>query len=122
MGLKYFLDTYAIYEIISGSTSYNRYWGSETATSIFNIAESYYIFLRELGEDIADEKTIPLFLNALSIRPLTIKEAMKFRLENKKKDLSYTDCIGYQLAKENHMKFLTGDIQFKGLPNVEFVK
>jgi len=116
------LDTYAIYEIVSGSPNYRRYWGSETTTSIFNITEAYYIFLREFGEETADEKTIPLFINSLPIRALTVKEAMKFRLAHKKKDLSYADCIGYQLAKENGFRFLTGDIQFKGLPNVEFAR
>jgi predicted nucleic acid-binding protein len=122
MGLKYFLDTYALYEIASGSESYKKYWGSETATSIFNITEIYYAFLREFGEQFADERTLPLFLNTLPVQALTIKEAMKFRLKHKKSNLSYADCIGYQLAKENNFRFLTGDKEFKGLSNVEFVK
>jgi predicted nucleic acid-binding protein len=32
------------------------------------------------------------------------------------------DCISYALANRLGIKFLTGDMQFEGLPNVEFVK
>ena len=45
-----------------------------------------------------------------------------FRLLNKKRKLSYVDCLGYILAGMNGAKFLTGDNQFKDLQNVEFVK
>ena len=33
-----------------------------------------------------------------------------------------TDCIGYIIAKRLGMKFLTGDKEFEGFENVEFVK
>ena len=52
----------------------------------------------------------------------TLKEAMKFRKELKKRDVSYTDSIGYIYAKRHNMKFLTGDKEFENLENVEFVK
>ena len=52
----------------------------------------------------------------------TLKEAIRFRKEHKKQDLSYTDCIGYIYAKRNNLKFLTGDSKFENLPFVEFVK
>ena len=74
------------------------------------------------GEKLADEWTIPFVAVSNNPKPLTIKNAMKFRLANKKKKLSYADCIGYQLAKEHGLKFLTGDKEFENLPNVEFVK
>jgi len=47
---------------------------------------------------------------------------MKFRKKNKKRNLSYTDCIGYVYATENDLIFLTGDKEFENLENVEFVK
>ena len=52
----------------------------------------------------------------------TLKEAIRFRKEKKKKNMSYTDCIGYVYAKKHGMKFLTGDKEFAHLENVEFVK
>ena len=33
-----------------------------------------------------------------------------------------TDCVGYVVAKRVGVKFLTGDREFKDMPNVEFVK
>ena len=51
-----------------------------------------------------------------------MKNAMFFRLQNKSLNLSYVDCIGYVLARSSGLKFLTGDIQFKDMSNVEFVK
>lgn len=32
------------------------------------------------------------------------------------------DCIGYVYAKENGLRFVTGDKEFEGMENVEFVK
>ena len=122
MGVGYFLDSYAIYEIIAGNPRYEDYLGKDSNTSILNIAEIYYPLLREFGESFADDRTLPLFSTILPIKSLTIKRAMLFRLKNKDKRLSYADCIGYALAKENGLRFLTGDKEFEGLTNVEFVK
>jgi hypothetical protein len=36
--------------------------------------------------------------------------------------LSYADAIGYIYSKQNNLKFLTCDDQFKDLPNVEHIK
>ena len=52
----------------------------------------------------------------------TIRRAMLFRQHHKKKNLSYADCIGYQLALDREIRFLTGDKEFKILPHVEFVQ
>ena len=47
---------------------------------------------------------------------------MQFRAESKSRDLSYVDCIGYVIAMRNNIRFLTGDRQFRNLPNVTFVR
>jgi len=47
---------------------------------------------------------------------------MTFRALNKKRNLSYVDCIGYIIAKQRNIKFLTGDKEFEYMENVEFVK
>jgi predicted nucleic acid-binding protein len=122
MDVNYFLDTYAIYEMLDGNPHYDAYVNNNNRTSIMNIAEIYYRLLLDSDEKTADEKTIPLFPFSVIINPLTVKNAMIFRLKNKTKKMSYVDCIGYQLAKEHNLKFLTGDKEFEGLPNVEFVK
>jgi len=43
-------------------------------------------------------------------------------MKSNKSNLSYVDCIGYILAKELKVGFLTGDREFEGMDNVEFVK
>ena len=47
--------------------------------------------------------------------------ASKFRKLHSSKDFSMTDCIGYAYAKEKGLTFVTGDEEFKGFENVEFV-
>lgn len=53
-----------------------------------------------------------------------IKNAMKLRKKMKGKGLniSYADALGYSIALELDIKFLTGDREFKDLGNVEYVK
>ena len=43
-------------------------------------------------------------------------------LKNKGLNISYVDAVGYQVARERKIKFLTGDEAFRDLPDVEFVK
>jgi len=44
-----------------------------------------------------------------------------FREDNKKKNYSIFDAIGYKFAIENEMIFVTGDKAFKGLPKVKII-
>ena len=84
--------------------------------------ELYYGLIVKYDEKTANslyEKFSPYCVN---IDDNTIKKAMMFRALNKKRDLSYVDCIGYILAKQRNIKFLTGDKEFEGMENVEFVK
>jgi predicted nucleic acid-binding protein len=46
---------------------------------------------------------------------------MKFRIENRKQNLSFFDCAGYVFAMENGMTFVTGDREFRNMKGVEFV-
>ena len=75
-----------------------------------------------LSDEEADEFTE--WFSKLEVMPNIeiIKEASKFRLNNKNKNFSYADCIGYIYALRSGLKFLTGDQQFESTPNVEFVR
>lgn len=75
--------------------------------------------LRTLG---FSGKTLALLTVGTDIDDEVLKEAVKFRKNNKKRDLSYADCIGYIYSKLNGIKFLTGDRQFSDMQFVEFVK
>ena len=123
MGLiKYFFDSYAIVELIKGNPNYARYINEEVIITIFNLAEIYWAALNDLDEKAADDIYEQYRLSVVDIGDDILKESIKFRKENKKKDLSYTDCIGYIYALRNNLKFLTGDKEFQNLKAVEFVK
>lgn len=60
--------------------------------------------------------------NVASFDENVVTAANKFGFRNKSKELSTADCIGYAYALKNDLIFLTGDKEFAGLPNVEFVR
>ncbi len=123
MGLtKYFFDTYAIIEMISSNQNYFKFFNEEASLTIFNLAELYYTALNQLSQDAADEIYETYKKSVVEISDEILKSAMKFRMTHKKKNLSYADCIGYIYALKNNLTFLTGDKEFEGMKNVEFVK
>lgn len=120
--MKYFFDTYAIVETLKENPAYALYINENVIITIFNLAEIYWSALNYYGEEKAQEIFLRFRKGVVNLNDETLIEAIKFRKENKAKNLSYTDCIGYIYAKRNGLRFLTGDRQFQNLPNVEFVK
>ena len=120
--INYFFDTYAIVEILKENSNYNKFKDFDVTFTIFNLAELYWSVLNDYGENKANFIYERYKNSVVDIDDNTLKEAIKFRKEHKKKNLSYTDCIGYIYAKLHNMKFLTGDKELEGFPNVEFVK
>ena len=109
-------------EIVKGNNNYSKFVEEETNTSIFQIAELFYSLLKDNGEIIAKSTLHNFNLNSVEVTEADIIDACKFRLKHKTKKLSYADCIGYIIAKNNKMKFLTGDKQFEKMNNVEYIK
>lgn len=120
--VNFFFDSFAVVELIKGNSSYASYTKEPVLITLFNLAEIYWVALNDLGEEEADEIYIHYKQSVVEISDETLKDAIKFRKKYKKKDLSYTDCIGYVYALKNNMKFLTGDKAFEGMQNVEFVR
>jgi predicted nucleic acid-binding protein len=119
----YYLDTYALYEIIAGNPAYKKYTtGIAITTTRLNLMELYYGLLANHNKETAEKHYNELTKYAIEPDDNTIKKAMQFRHANKDKNLSYTDCIGYTLAQQRKTKFLTGDKAFKNMPDVEYVK
>lgn len=115
-------DTYALIELLGGNPNYKQYLNSILITTKFNLIELYYHFIREYDKETADKY---LRLYSQFVIPITyscIRNGMEFKLEYRKEKLSYVDCIGYALASELGIKFLTGDNKFRNKGNVEFVK
>ena len=118
----FFCDTYALVEIALGNSGYAKYLNCILVTSEQNLMELYYAFLRDYDEQKA-EKYFQFWSDfVVQIPQQTIKNAMKYKLANKKEKLSYVDCIGYIMAKSRNIRFLTGDEQFKNAENVKFIK
>lgn len=119
----YFFDTYAFYELIEGNPAYKPYSkGMAILTTVLNLMELHYGMLQSYGKEKANKIFDRLRKFCIYIDDDIIKKANIFRLLNKRKKLSYVDCVGYIIAKSRNIKFLTGDKQFKGMENVEFVK
>ncbi|MBI2664532.1 PIN domain-containing protein [Candidatus Woesearchaeota archaeon] len=120
---KIFLaDTYALIELLGGNPDYKPYLNHVLITTKFNLIELYYHFLKDYGKETADKY---LSLYSKFVVPITnnsIRTGMEFKLKHKQEKLSYADCIGYALALEFGIKFLTGDEKFEIKENVEFVK
>ncbi|MBI4452024.1 PIN domain-containing protein [Candidatus Woesearchaeota archaeon] len=118
-----FYDTYALLEIIKGNLNYKEYLKNVAiVTTKLNLMELYYSLYIMHGLETAEFYYQKYFPFAVEIPDSLVKKAVIFRAENKKKDLSYVDCIGYVLAIGHKIKFLTGDKQFEKMENVEFVK
>ena len=120
--MKFFLDTYALIELVKGNINYKKFLNEELYTTILNLYELYYNLLKDFGEDQAKEMFFKYYSLLIQIKNDLIFLATKFKLDNKKFNISYTDALGYIISKENNMKFLTGDKEFRNLDNVEFVK
>jgi len=119
MTTEYFFDSYAIIEILNGSENYSKFINAEFIITKLNLFEVYFKLLK-----LSEEKA-GLFLRrytpkAVDFDGVVISEACRLKLENKK--LSMTDCIGYVVSVKAGVKFLTGDKEFEGVKNVEFVK
>lgn len=113
----YYLDTYVLIEYLNGNQKYKPYIEASFSVSIFNLMELYYASLRDSNEKTAERDYETFAPAEMAVSEQTLKNAMKTRLEFQKKkiNLSYVDAIGYQYAKENQLKFVTGDSVFKDI-------
>ncbi|MFO8015885.1 MAG: type II toxin-antitoxin system VapC family toxin [Candidatus Woesearchaeota archaeon] len=122
MSNMFFFDSYAVIEIIKGNPNYKPYTNSGILLTKLNIFEIYYSMIRDVGKKEAEKFLEEYYQFVIDFDENTIKEASRFKLQNKKRNLSMADCIGYILSKRTGIRFLTGDKEFENMPNVEFVK
>ena len=119
---NYFFDTYAFYEVIKGNESYKQFSRIGIVTTRLQLMELYYCLLTSHGKKVAEKYFDLLKKYTIDFSDDALKEAMVFRSLNKKKKLSYVDCIGYIIANRMQIPFLTGDKEFEEMSNVLFVK
>lgn len=119
--MKYFFDTYALLEIFKGNPKYEPYKNYNVVTTYLHLFELFYNLRKEYETDIITPFFETLKELCIDLKFDWIIDASEFRLKNKKFDLSYADCLGYIISKNLNIKFLTGDIKFENLENVEFL-
>ena len=118
----YFFDSYAVFEMLEGNPGYELYRRSLMILTKLNLFEIFYYLLR-----MGKEKEAFVILQkydkfTADFDDKIIAQAAYMKYQHKQKKLSMTDCIGYVLAQQMDIKFLTGDKEFEHLENVEFVK
>jgi len=109
-------------EIMRGNHKFLNFINQDFVITDLTIAEFYSVLYREGNEKIARH-----WYNKLSFyyRPVSneiLIKALKYRIDNKKDNLSIFDCVGYLYSLENNLKFVTGDIKFKHKPGVLFIQ
>src|SRR3989344_492962 len=110
----YFFDSYAFFEILKGNPAYEKYKkGIIIVTTKLNLLELHYWLLLRKGVATADSYYSFFEEYTIDFDSGIIRDASKFRAQQRKRELSYIDCIGYVIAKAGNMRFLTGDKQFK---------
>lgn len=118
----FFFDSYAFFEILKANERYAKYKGAEIVTTKLNLFEIYFGILREKNGNEAKRILDLYYPFAVDFDKTVIEEAAKLKDKLNNRNVSMTDCIGYALAKQLGIKFLTGDKEFEGLDNVKFVK
>ena len=103
--VTFFFDTYALIEIYNGNKNYKNYKNVKIILSYFQLYEFYYNLMGE-----SDKEEFMNFFNFLKnfcveLNFDWIPKASKLKQIYKKRSLSYTDCLGYIIAKELGVKF-----------------
>jgi len=119
---SFFFDSYAFFEIIKENQNYLPYLSAKIITTKLNLFELYHGFLKDKRNELAKVVLKKYCQFAVDFDKEVIQNGAKLKLELNRRDLSMTDCIGYEFAKQLGIRFLTGDEQFKDMENVEFVK
>jgi uncharacterized protein len=122
---RYFYDSYAVMAYLSDNPAYRPYFEeNDGVLTKLNLIEVSYRTMELHGEEAATQVVILFAKYAVDFSPADIVASTKLRLKLKKTgcNISYADALGYYLSLKNKLKFLTGDREFEGLDNVEFIK
>ncbi len=123
---RFFGDTYALIELLKGNPNYEAYSRSDLVTTEFNILELTYALFRDFGRDEAANviNAMRVKVEVLLTEDSDYLNASDFRLSANRtgKKFSLVDALGYSYSRKLGIKFLTGDREFSGMENVEYVK
>ncbi len=120
--VKKCLDTYALIEIVNENPKFAHYLNEDIVITELTLLEFYGVLLRDESEDLAEYWFRKLEAYAVSVDRAILKEAVKFRHEHRKDNISFFDAVGYVYSLSKGCLFVTGDKEFENFKNVEFIK
>ena len=115
------LDTYALVEIGLNNPKYSNILNERFVIPDLTMAEFYSLLYKQGHENEAEYWYKRLAAYCHPVSKETLIKSLKYRIDNKKENLSIFDCVGYIFALENNMKFVTGDKAFKNKESVLFI-
>lgn len=117
----YFWDTYALVALLEGRPEYEPFRGEPVLCERDNLYELAYYLLRDFAPERAAASVEALRPELLEVGPGLVWRAAALRLAERRRKLSYVDALGYVLAREHGLSFLTGDKAFQDMEGVEYV-
>lgn len=120
---RYFYDSYAVLAYLSDRPSYRSYFEeNDGVLTKLNLMEIYYKLLPVHGTRATRRAlyTFSKYLMDFGLNDIEGSMKLRSKLKSDGLDVSYADALGYYLASKMNVKFLTGDMVFRVLPNVEF--
>ena len=116
------LDTYALIETSMGNPKFSRLMREEFVITDLTMAEFYIVLRKKHNDETAHYWHRKLAPFCKPVARQTLINALIFREENKKEDISVFDAAGYIFSKENKYDFVTGDKAFKSKLGIKFIQ
>jgi predicted nucleic acid-binding protein len=118
--VRRFLDTYALVEILNGNAAYKSVL-DDAGTSLYHLYELHVQVARLRDEATADAAFRDLRSIVVDVTDADVLAASKFKRAHPKAGFSYADALGYAMARERAVPFVTGDKAFKKIEGVAFI-
>ena len=120
-------DTYAFVALLDGSPEYDKLLReSDVVTTSLNLVELAHTLMQRGRSQGVDDALRPLAKTCVEPPSIaaTAREAAIFRHERNSAGgrVSTVDAWAYATARSLGIPFLTGDEDFRGVPDVKFVK
>jgi predicted nucleic acid-binding protein len=114
-------DAHALIGLLDSDSRYTGYAKTPFITTDFALLELYWYCTRQ-GINEKHALALARFEEVLQYPDSDcLKFAAQLRFKHKREDLSYADCVGWALAQQLGIPFLTGDKAFKNKEGVAFV-
>ena len=116
------LDSYSLLAYIEGEAEAEkmieifrvaRDSGRDLLLSVVNWGEVYYITMREVGQERADEVAQLISTLPIQIVPADLDLTRQAAALKSKHKMSYADCFAAALAKSRKAELVTGDKKFR---------